>query len=78
MPFAIRKFISANDVAGKAVVVTEEHLLITAVSRGVGENITGCEMWSTDRTPVDTSVLADAPQLDRSATDPSNPLPTYA
>ena len=60
MPFEVRRVIAASDSAGKAVVVTDERL--RAVSRGIGENITGCEMWSTDRMPVDTSTAADAPQ----------------
>ena len=60
MPFEVRRVIAANDAAGKAVVVTDERL--KAVSRGIGENITGCEMWSTDHMPVDNSLAADAPQ----------------
>ena len=60
MPFEVHRVIAANDAAGKAVVVTDERS--RAISRGIGENITGCEMWSTDRMPVDNSTAADAPQ----------------
>ena len=59
MPFEVRRVVAANDTSGKAV-VTDERL--QAVSRGIGENITGCEMWSTDQMPVDNSPQADALQ----------------
>lgn len=56
----VRRVVTGHDENGKAIVVSDERL--TAVSRGVGAGISGCEMWSTDRMPVDNSPAADASQ----------------
>ena len=60
MTLIVRRVVTGHDGNGKAVVASDEQ--ITAVSRRIGKNITGCEMWSTDRMPVDNSLEADASQ----------------
>ena len=60
MTLQVRRIVTGHDANGKAVVATDERL--TAVSRRIGANITGCEIWSTDRMPVDNSREADAAQ----------------
>jgi mannose-6-phosphate isomerase-like protein (cupin superfamily) len=60
MTLQVRRIVTGHDANGKAVVATDERL--TAVSRRIGANITGCEIWSTDRMPVDNSPAADAAQ----------------
>jgi uncharacterized cupin superfamily protein len=60
MTLVVRRIVTGHDAHGKAVVATDERL--TAVSRGIGANITGCEIWSTDRMPVDNSAEAAAAQ----------------
>lgn len=60
MTLTVRRIVTGHDSNGKAVVASDERL--TAVSRRIGANITGCEMWSTDRMPVDNSAEADAAQ----------------
>ena len=60
MTLEVRRIVTGHDADGKAVVATDERL--TAVSRRIGAHITGCEIWSTDRMPVDNSAAADAAQ----------------
>ena len=60
MTLVVRRIVTGHDANGKAVVASDER--ITAVSRRIGKNITGCEMWSTDRMPVDNSEAAAAAQ----------------
>ena len=60
MTLVVRRIVTGHDAKGKAVVATDER--ITAVSRRIGKDITGCEMWSTDRMPVDNSEEAAAAQ----------------
>jgi mannose-6-phosphate isomerase-like protein (cupin superfamily) len=60
MTLIVRRVVTGHDANGKAVVASDERL--TAVSRRIGANITGCEMWSTDRMPVDNSAEAAAAQ----------------
>jgi quercetin dioxygenase-like cupin family protein len=60
MTLQVRRIVTGHDTDGKAVVASDERL--TAVSRRIGANITGCEIWSTDRMPVDNSAAADAAQ----------------
>jgi quercetin dioxygenase-like cupin family protein len=52
----IRRIVTGHDASGKAVVKTDEQ--ITAVPRIAG-GISGCEIWSTDRMPIDNSAAAD-------------------
>ena len=60
MTLQVRRVVTGHDETGKAIVVSDESL--TAVPRRIGTNITGCEIWSTDRIPVDNSREADAAQ----------------
>jgi quercetin dioxygenase-like cupin family protein len=60
MTMQVRRVVTGHDENGDAVVVSDERL--TAVSRGLGAGISGCEMWSTNRMPVDNSAAADAAQ----------------
>jgi mannose-6-phosphate isomerase-like protein (cupin superfamily) len=60
MTLVVRRIVTGHDANGKAVVASDER--ITAVSRRIGKNITGCEIWSTDRMPVDNSEAAGAAQ----------------
>jgi quercetin dioxygenase-like cupin family protein len=45
---------------GMGIIVSDEKL--SAVSRGLGANISGCEIWSTNSMPVDNSMEAEASQ----------------
>ena len=60
MTLIVRRVVTGHDANGKAVVASDERL--SAVSRRIGANVTGCEMWSTDRMPVDNSAEAAAAQ----------------
>jgi uncharacterized cupin superfamily protein len=60
MTLIVRRIVTGHDANGKAVVASDDR--ITAVSRKIGKNITGSEMWSTDRMPVDNSEAAAAAQ----------------
>jgi hypothetical protein len=60
MALEVRRVVAANNDTGVAIVVSDE--IIPAVSRGVGHNITGSEMWSTDTMPVDNSSSAEVEQ----------------
>ena len=51
MSLEVRRIVAGHDEFGKGIVVSDEKL--TAVSRGLGPNISGCEIWSTkDRKSV--------------------------
>ncbi|WP_428338509.1 cupin domain-containing protein [Mycobacterium sp.] len=56
----VRRVVAANDHVGGAGIVSDERL--AAVSRGIGENVNGCEIWSTNTMPVDNSPGADESQ----------------
>ena len=60
MTLQVRRIVTGHDGNGNAVVAADERL--TAVSRGIGANISGCHIWSTDRMPVDNSDAAAAAQ----------------
>jgi mannose-6-phosphate isomerase-like protein (cupin superfamily) len=60
MTLQVRRVVTGHDAKGKAIVATDE--VLTAVPRRIGAAITGCEIWSTDRMPVDNSREADAAQ----------------
>ena len=60
MTLEVRRIVTGHDADGKAVVSTDERL--TAAPRLNRPHISGCEIWSTDRMPVDNSAAADAPQ----------------
>ena len=60
MSLEVRRIVTGHDEFGKGIVVSDEKL--TAVSRGLGPNISGCEIWSTNSMPVDNSMEAEAAQ----------------
>jgi quercetin dioxygenase-like cupin family protein len=60
MTLQVRRIVTGHDANGKAVVASDERL--TAVSRKIGKNITGCEMWSINCMPADNSPEAGAAQ----------------
>ena len=53
MALEVRRIVTGHDASGKAVVITDERL--QAVSRLGRPHIAGCEIWSTDKMPVDNS-----------------------
>src|SRR5205823_11123569 len=53
MALEVRRIVTGHDPNGKAVVKTDERL--QAVSRLGRPHIAGCEIWSTDKMPVDNS-----------------------
>ena len=60
MDMQVRRVVVANNENGAGVVVSDEQL--PAVSRGIGKNVTGSELWSTDAMPVNNNPDADASQ----------------
>jgi quercetin dioxygenase-like cupin family protein len=60
MALEVRRIVTGHDANGKAVVKTDETL--HAVPRLNRPHIAGCEIWSTDKMPVDNSATADAAQ----------------
>jgi hypothetical protein len=55
MTLEVRRIVTGHDAAGKAVVVSDERM-VGAVRPGRG--IARCEIWSTERMPVDNSDTA--------------------
>jgi quercetin dioxygenase-like cupin family protein len=60
MTLEVRRIVTGHDARGKAIVATDERL--TATTRPGRGGITRCEIWSTDRMPVDNSAPAEAAQ----------------
>jgi len=60
MTLEVRRIVTGHDAAGKAVVASDERMTGT-VRPGRG-GIARCEIWSTDRMPVDNSDAAAAAQ----------------
>jgi quercetin dioxygenase-like cupin family protein len=60
MALEVRRIVTGHDAKGKAVVATDERL--AAVPRLNRPHISGCEIWSTNKMPVDNSAASDAPQ----------------
>ena len=61
MALEVRRIVTGHDANGKAIVKTDERL--QAASRLGRPHIAGCEIWSTDKMPVDnTSDEAQAAQ----------------
>ncbi|WP_420608349.1 cupin domain-containing protein [Novosphingopyxis sp.] len=60
MTMEVRRIVVANDENGASVVISDERL--PAASRGIGKNVTGSELWSTDTMPVDNAPGADPAQ----------------
>ena len=61
MTMQVRRVVTGHGENGNAVVVSDERL--AAVSRGVGTGISGCEMWSTNRMPIDNSAVRVRPPV---------------
>lgn len=61
MALEIRRIVTGHDAKGKAVAESDERL--QAKQRAGRPGISGCEIWSSDRMPVDnTSAAAEAAQ----------------
>jgi quercetin dioxygenase-like cupin family protein len=60
MTLEVRRIVTGHDASGKAIIKTDEWL--TAVARLGHSDIIGCDIWSTDRMPVDNSQESDAAQ----------------
>jgi len=60
MALEVRRIVTGHDMSGKAVVKTDETL--RAVPRLNRPYIAGCEIWSTDKMPVNNSEAAGAAQ----------------
>jgi quercetin dioxygenase-like cupin family protein len=60
MTLEVRRIVTGHDARGKAIVATDERL--TGTSRPGRGGIARCEIWSTDRMPVDNSEAAAAAQ----------------
>jgi len=60
MALDVRRIVTGHNASGKAVVKTDERL--HGVSRLGRPHITGCEIWSTDKMPVDNSDESAAAQ----------------
>jgi len=60
MALQVRRIVTGHDADGKAVVASDERL--AAVSAPNRPHISRCEIWSTDRMPVDNSDAAAAAQ----------------
>ena len=60
MTLEVRRIVTGHDARGKAIVATDEKM--TGVSARGRDYISRCEIWSTDRMPVDNSEAAAAAQ----------------
>ena len=60
MTLEVRRIVTGHNEFGMGIIVSDEKL--SAVSRGLGANISGCEIWSTNSMPVDNSMEAEAAQ----------------
>jgi quercetin dioxygenase-like cupin family protein len=74
MPLQVRRVVTGHDATGKSIISRDE--VLSPRDRGVGANVTGCEIWSTERMPVDNSPEAEAAELAGFVyTDRNNDLP---
>ena len=60
MTLEVRRIVTGHDSNGKAIVATDERM--TGVSAAARPYISRCEIWSTDKMPVDNSEAAAAAQ----------------
>src|SRR3981081_3457443 len=60
MALGVRRVITGHDANGKAIVASDERM--TGVSASARPYISRCEIWSTDKMPVDNSEAAAAAQ----------------
>jgi quercetin dioxygenase-like cupin family protein len=59
MALSVRRIVTGHNAEGKAIVASDEVLPATPRRGG---SIMGCELWSSDRMPVDNSAAAEAAQ----------------
>ena len=59
MALSVRRIVTGHNAQGKAIVASDEVLPATPRRDG---NIMGCELWSSDKMPVDNSAEAEAAQ----------------
>ena len=52
MTLEVRRIVTGHNEFGMGIIVSDEKL--SAVSRGLGANISGCEIWSTNSMPSTT------------------------
>lgn len=60
MALEVRRVITGHDPNGKAIAASDERM--TGVSAPARPYISRCEIWSTDKMPVDNSMAAEAAQ----------------
>jgi alpha-beta hydrolase superfamily lysophospholipase len=60
MAFEVRRIVTGHDAQGKAVVACDERL--AGVGRPGRPELLRCDVWSTDRMPVDNSAESEAAQ----------------
>src|ERR1700675_641437 len=60
MTLEVRRVVTGHDANGKAIVASDERM--TGVSAPARPYIARCEIWSTDKMPVDNSEAAAAAQ----------------
>ena len=60
MALQIRRVVTGHDAKGKAIVASDEHM--NGVSAPARPYISRCEIWSTDKMPVDNSEEPDPAQ----------------
>jgi hypothetical protein len=58
--FQVRRIVTGHNEEGQGVIVSDE--VMDARSRGDGEGINGCDIWSTESMPTDNSTPFDATQ----------------
>ena len=60
MALDVRRIVTGHDANGKAIVARDERLVATSAPNR--PHISRCEIWSSDRMPVDNSEAAEAAQ----------------
>jgi len=58
MALQIRRIVTGHDAKGKAIVTTDERIAAQSARPGISR----CELWSTDRMPVDNTEAAEPAQ----------------
>jgi len=58
MALQIRRIVTGHDEKGKAIVTTDERIAAQSARPGISR----CELWSTDRMPVDNTEAAEPAQ----------------
>lgn len=60
MSAQVRRVVVGNDANGRSTAISDETLTAKGVSAGI--DISGCELWVTDRMPVDNTASTGAEQ----------------